>query len=148
MAAAHPPVWIVHGGRDPVVKVEWSYSMAAALEAAGHTGVRLTVHEDQGHDVWGRVYAGEDLYRYPTPHDVPLRPATYAPLNSYYENLPFCGIKGTISWQAGVPVTPRLNPTHRVSVGASAGGQAPAPAQPISISHRLDWLRWQPVPSP
>ena len=64
MAKMQLPTWIFHGGRDPVVKVEWSYGMAAALEAAGHTSVRLTVHEDLGHDVWTRVYAGEDLYRW------------------------------------------------------------------------------------
>lgn len=38
--------------------------MAATLEAAGHTGVRLIIHEDLGHDVWSRVYAGEDLVRW------------------------------------------------------------------------------------
>lgn len=64
LVAAQTPIWIFHGGRDPVVKVEWSYDMAAALEAAGHTDVRLTVHEDLGHNVWGRVYAGEDFYRW------------------------------------------------------------------------------------
>ena len=64
LAAAQTPIWVFHGGRDPVVKVEWSYAMAAALEAAGHPDVRLTVHEDLGHNVWGRVYAGEDFYRW------------------------------------------------------------------------------------
>ena len=64
MAEPQLPTWIFHGGRDPVVKAEWSYTMAAALEAAGHTGVRLTIHEDLGHDVWSSVYVGEDLYRW------------------------------------------------------------------------------------
>jgi len=64
MAETQLPTWIFHGGRDPVVKAEWSYTMAAALEAAGHTSVRLTVHEDLGHDVWSSVYVGEDLYRW------------------------------------------------------------------------------------
>ena len=51
------PIWIFQGGRDPVVKPQWVYNMARALEQAGHT-----IHEDLGHDVWIRVYAGNDPY--------------------------------------------------------------------------------------
>lgn len=62
LAARQLPIWIFHGGRDPVVKVEWAYELTAALEAAGHRSVRFTVHEDLGHDCWTRVYGGQDLY--------------------------------------------------------------------------------------
>jgi len=62
LAAAQMPLWIFQGGRDPVVKAHWVYEVASALEEAGHRSVRLTVHEDLGHDVWTRVYAGQDLY--------------------------------------------------------------------------------------
>jgi predicted peptidase len=58
------PIWIFQGGRDPVVRPQWVYTMARALEQAGHGSVRLTVHEDLGHNVWTRVYAGEDLYNW------------------------------------------------------------------------------------
>ncbi|MBN1583119.1 MAG: prolyl oligopeptidase family serine peptidase [Anaerolineae bacterium] len=64
LVEAHMPIWIFQGGRDPVVKPQWIYKMACALEQAGHTSVRLTIHEDLGHDVWTRVYAGEDLYNW------------------------------------------------------------------------------------
>ena len=50
------------GGRDQVVKPEWAYDLANALERAGHPSVRFTVHEDLGHDCWTRVYGGQDLY--------------------------------------------------------------------------------------
>jgi hypothetical protein len=26
--------------------------------------LRYTIHEDMGHDVWKRVYAGDDLYNW------------------------------------------------------------------------------------
>lgn len=58
------PIWIFQGGRDLRIKPQWIYAMANALEAAGHETVRLTIHEELGHDVWSRVYAGEDLYRW------------------------------------------------------------------------------------
>ena len=56
------PIWMFHGGHDNVVKPEWAYDMANALERGGHTAVRFTVHEDLGHDCWTRVYGGQDLY--------------------------------------------------------------------------------------
>jgi predicted peptidase len=56
------PIWMFGGGRDGSVRVGWLYEMAQALEAAGHSSVRFTVHEDTGHDAWKRVYAGQDLY--------------------------------------------------------------------------------------
>jgi predicted peptidase len=64
LAERQLPIWIVQGGRDTLVKPEWIYAMANALEEAGHRSVRLTVHEDLGHDCWTRAYAGEDLYRW------------------------------------------------------------------------------------
>ena len=56
------PIWMFHGGRDKVLKPEWAYDLANALERAGHPTVRFTVHEDLGHDCWTRVYGGHDLY--------------------------------------------------------------------------------------
>jgi predicted peptidase len=56
------PIWMFGGGRDELVRVDWLYEMANALETAGHTSVRFTVHEDATHDAWKRVYAGQDLY--------------------------------------------------------------------------------------
>jgi len=55
------PVWLFQGGRDDLVLPEWSLATADALdEAVGN--VRVTVHEDLGHDCWTRVYGGQDLY--------------------------------------------------------------------------------------
>jgi predicted peptidase len=62
LAARELPLWFFHGGRDTVVPPSSSLEMAVALEAAGHPDVRLTVHEDLGHNVWTRVYESQDLY--------------------------------------------------------------------------------------
>lgn len=62
LAEVQTPCWIFHGGRDVRVKSQWIYDVANALERAGHESVRLTIHEDLGHDCWTRVYGGEDLY--------------------------------------------------------------------------------------
>jgi predicted peptidase len=56
------PVWTFAGGRDPVVRVKHFFPGLNKLEELGHDDVRFTVHEDRGHDVWRRIYAGQDLY--------------------------------------------------------------------------------------
>jgi predicted peptidase len=64
IAEARLPVWIFQGGRDPTVKAEYVLQTARGLEAAGHPEVRMTVHEDLSHNVWTRVYEGDDLYNW------------------------------------------------------------------------------------
>jgi predicted peptidase len=68
LAERQMPIWIFQGGRDVVIKADMIYKLAAALEQAGHRTVRLTIHEDLGHDCWTRVYAGEDLYQWLLSH--------------------------------------------------------------------------------
>lgn len=58
------PVWVFQGGRDTTVKPEWTLATANALALAGSKTLRMTVHEDMGHDVWTRVYEGWDLYNW------------------------------------------------------------------------------------
>ena len=62
LAKAQRPLWIIHGGRDRVVAPRESLRMANALLERGHRAARLTVHHELDHDVWIRVYAGEDFY--------------------------------------------------------------------------------------
>ncbi len=64
LAQVNMPIWIFQGGRDDVIQPQWIYPMANSLEKAGHKTVRLTIHEDLGHNAWTRVYAGEDLYNW------------------------------------------------------------------------------------
>jgi predicted peptidase len=68
IANAKLPIWIVQGGKDPVVRAEWVTQSAIGLEKAGHPAVRLTVHEDMAHNVWTRAYAGWDIYSWLLDH--------------------------------------------------------------------------------
>lgn len=58
------PVWCFSGGRDRAVPVEFFYAGMNRLEQLGHEDVRFTVEEDMNHDVWTRVYAGDDIYNW------------------------------------------------------------------------------------
>jgi predicted peptidase len=64
IADAKIPVWCFAGGRDLVVPVEHFYAGMNKLEELSSADVRFTVEEDMNHDVWTRVYAGEDIYRW------------------------------------------------------------------------------------
>lgn len=62
LAEHQVPVWVFAGGRDSGVQARFFYPGLNKLEELGHKSVRFTVHEDVGHDTWGRVYRGQDLY--------------------------------------------------------------------------------------
>jgi predicted peptidase len=64
IADAEIPVWCFAGGRDLVVPVAYFYPGMNKLEELSSADVRFTVEEDMNHDVWSRVYAGEDIYRW------------------------------------------------------------------------------------
>lgn len=62
IAAAKLPIWVFAGGRDATVAPQYFYYGLNKLESLGHTNFYFTNHEDGGHDVWRRIYAGQDLY--------------------------------------------------------------------------------------
>lgn len=62
LARSQRPIWVFHGGRDRVVSPLESLQMVNALLEKGHRDVRFTVHEDLAHNVWTRIYAGDDFY--------------------------------------------------------------------------------------
>ena len=63
-ALADPPMpmWVFAGGRDGAVLTKHFFPGLNKLEELGHPNVRFTIHEDMNHDVWERVYGGQDLY--------------------------------------------------------------------------------------
>jgi predicted peptidase len=65
------PLWVFAGGRDEIIHTHHFYAGLNCLEALGHSNVRFTVHADMGHDVWRRVYAGEDLFAWFLTHRIP-----------------------------------------------------------------------------
>lgn len=55
------PVWVFHGGADPVVPVSESRKMVEALKVAGGN-VRYNEYEGVGHNSWDKAYAEPDLF--------------------------------------------------------------------------------------
>ena len=55
------PVWIFHGGADPVVPVSESRNMAEALKALGRN-VRYSEYEGVGHNSWDKAYAEPEFF--------------------------------------------------------------------------------------
>ena len=48
-------IWAFHGDADPLVSVERSRDMIAAIKKAGGKA-KLTEYKGGGHDVWSRTY--------------------------------------------------------------------------------------------
>ena len=67
IAAAKLPIWCFAGGRDEAVKVKYFYPGLNRLEQLGHE-FRFTIEADMGHDVWARVYAGNDVFDWMLAH--------------------------------------------------------------------------------
>jgi predicted peptidase len=57
------PVWIFHGGADPVVPPDESRKMNDALKAAGGN-VKYTEYEKVGHNSWDKAYAEPELMKW------------------------------------------------------------------------------------
>ncbi len=70
IAEAKIPTWCISGGRDAVIENKFFFAGMNKLEELGHTDVRFTIHEDMEHDVWVRVYAGEDIYNWLLEHQL------------------------------------------------------------------------------
>lgn len=71
IAEAQLPVWCFAGGRDGGVKAQYFYPGLNYLESLGHSSLKFTIEADMGHDVWARVYAGQDLYSWLLQHTNP-----------------------------------------------------------------------------
>jgi predicted peptidase len=71
IANADLPVWCFAGGRDEAVEARYFYPGMNLLEALGHRRFRFTIEADMGHDVWARVYAGQDVYDWMLSHARP-----------------------------------------------------------------------------
>jgi predicted peptidase len=76
IAAARLPVWCFAGGRDSSVRVKNFYAGINRLESLGAPELRFTIEEDMGHDVWARVYGGQDVYAWLLAHTKVASPAS------------------------------------------------------------------------
>jgi len=55
------PIWVFHGGKDPVVPLEESEEMVNAIRKRGGD-VKFTIYPDAGHDSWTESYNNQELY--------------------------------------------------------------------------------------
>jgi homoserine O-acetyltransferase len=62
-ALKHIPVWIFHGGADPVIPPSESRCMYEALRAEG-ADVHHTEYPGVGHNSWDNAYADEEMWRW------------------------------------------------------------------------------------
>ena len=63
VAKAGIPVWVFSGGRDPAVETKYFFAGMNRMDELGAT-MRFTTEQDMFHDVWNRVYAGDDVYNW------------------------------------------------------------------------------------
>jgi predicted peptidase len=68
------PVWVFHGGKDPLVPVAESERMVNALKRIGNETVKLTVYPEAGHDSWTETYNNQELYDWFLQHKILARP--------------------------------------------------------------------------
>lgn len=57
----HVPIWVFHGAKDPVIPIEESRRLVAALKAA-KGNVQFTVYPDAKHDAWTETYANSEVF--------------------------------------------------------------------------------------
>ncbi len=69
------PVWIFHGGADPVVPPDESRKMNEALKAAGGD-VKYTEYEKVGHNSWDKAYAEPELMKWMLSHSLKAADST------------------------------------------------------------------------
>ena len=56
------PIWVFHGGSDPVVVPAFSERMVDVIKKAGGKKILFTVYEGEGHDSWTRTYNNQLFY--------------------------------------------------------------------------------------
>jgi predicted peptidase len=55
-------VWAFHGRRDPIVPLDESERMLAAMKRAGCADTKLTIYPEAEHDSWTETYENPALY--------------------------------------------------------------------------------------
>ena len=58
------PVWIFHGGKDNVVKMEESKRLSEYFKNRLKSDIQLTIYPEAGHDSWTKTYNNPKLYEW------------------------------------------------------------------------------------
>ena len=56
------PIWVFHGDKDPIVRLDRFQVIVNAIRAAGGGKVLFTIYEGVGHDSWTQTYNNQLLY--------------------------------------------------------------------------------------
>jgi predicted peptidase len=62
-ALKHLPIWVFHGAKDDIIKLDRSEELVERLKRCG-ADVKFTVYPDAGHDAWTRTYDNPELYEW------------------------------------------------------------------------------------
>lgn len=57
------PIWVFHGGKDPIVKPERSREMVEAIKKAGGDA-KYTEYSNVGHDSWVKAYKDAEMMKW------------------------------------------------------------------------------------
>lgn len=58
------PIWIFHGGKDPVVPVQFSEMAMNWFKREKAPNVKLTIHPDAQHDSWTQTYDNPEVWKW------------------------------------------------------------------------------------
>lgn len=64
----HTPIHAVIGGQDRQTTNDSVREIAAAVKAAGGKNIKVTLHEDLGHNVWSRTYENPETWKWLLSH--------------------------------------------------------------------------------
>jgi predicted peptidase len=68
------PIWAFHGAKDPVVSLEESERVVAAMKKIGDKNVKLTVYPEAAHNSWTQTYDNPKLYEWLLQYELPPQP--------------------------------------------------------------------------
>ncbi len=77
-AIGRTPIWLFHGGDDPVVSPRQSELMFDAFKAVNGS-IRLWIYQGIGHDSWSRAYNEPELPRWLLAHKLVVQPSLTPP---------------------------------------------------------------------
>lgn len=66
-ALKHLPIWVFHGAKDDIIKLDRSEELVTRLKRCGND-VKFTIYPDAGHDAWTRTYENPELYDWMLQH--------------------------------------------------------------------------------
>lgn len=62
------PIWVFHGAKDSVVRLQESERMVEAVKRVGNQGVKFTIYPEAEHDSWTETYNNPELYKWLLEH--------------------------------------------------------------------------------